>query len=162
MGADLICFIAKGPVKVNKRSQMKAVKRATKIIELAKELVRVAKKFDREEDLTDAEAKLYNDGILDPLLSGFQDQEQYSSLDEAVENLETLAGFEPNTEVSEFVRYWLTNAARDTNSRIDPDDNKQKIVVCGELSWGDAPEGEGYLKMRYGYWLDIPQSLGIR
>ena len=38
---------------------------------------------------------------------------------------------------------------RDSAVRTNPDNPKEIIICCGELSWGDEPVGAGYNALKY-------------
>lgn len=162
MGADLIVFIAKGPVKFTKANIKKAEAYAEKVIDYASGIYEALSKEDNEENLTPKEQELVDNGLSHTLMQGFNDQEQYSSAREAIRYLENIAASTAKEEVEKFVSWWTSCSGRDTSGRPDPDDKKQQIVVCGDMSWGDAPEGLGYTTMNRAYWFNIPQNLGVR
>lgn len=70
---------------------------------------------------------------------------------------EELAG-----EVEAFVKGWNDGCFRDLSRREDPDSPGRKIVVAGELSWGDEPDGLGYQMLKKAFGLNIAQSLGVK
>ena len=51
---------------------------------------------------------------------------------------------------------------RDSSFREDPDDPTQLILVAGEMSWGDTPQGGGYIALAVAFVLCLTDSLGIR
>lgn len=50
---------------------------------------------------------------------------------------------------------------RDTATRADPHDPKYRIVVAGELSWGDEPEGAGYETLKAAACIGLFEVMGI-
>jgi hypothetical protein len=44
---------------------------------------------------------------------------------------------------------------------VDPLHPRRKVVVAGELSWGDEPEGAGYQMLKKAFGLTIAQRLGV-
>ena len=64
--------------------------------------------------------------------------------------------------VQGFVDDWNKPHYRDMASRPDPDDRNRKVVVAGELSWGDEPDGAGYQLLKRAFGLGIAQSLGVK
>lgn len=154
MGADLIVFIAKGPVTFSEANRKKALRRATRIHKAANTLLALLKS-PQDEDSMIAANTLFEDELF------CEAKEQYCI--EEVEDFENYFPLkDPNALMKEFLDWWGSFDGRDTSGRPDPDDPKQQIVVCGEMSWGDIPEGYGYTMMREAYCYDIPQSLGIR
>jgi hypothetical protein len=45
---------------------------------------------------------------------------------------------------------------------MDPDNKRLKIVVCGEGTWGDSPDGQGFNIMQEAWRFDLPHMLGVR
>ena len=64
-------------------------------------------------------------------------------------------------EVREFVDFWNDGCARDLACRPDPEHPGRKVVVAGELSWGDEPDGFGYQTLKRAFGLGIAQALGV-
>jgi hypothetical protein len=158
MGADLIGFLCKGPLKIKKADIKKAEKRAADIIIFAAKVYELLKKDDKTEE----DEKFLDTCLTCTPLSGFNDQEQHDNIYDCEQYLENIAASTAKDEVNNFIAWWETGDGRDTMSRPDPDDRKQQIVFCGETTWGDAPEGLGHTTMNRAYWFDIPQNLGIR
>jgi len=63
--------------------------------------------------------------------------------------------------VREFAAAWNEGRFRDLAFRVDPDEPGRKVVVAGELSWGDEPDGLGYQMLKKAFGLGIAQRLGI-
>ena len=42
-----------------------------------------------------------------------------------------------------------TSGARDVNDRYVSNEDQRKILVAGELSWGDEPDGFGYQTLKW-------------
>ncbi len=63
--------------------------------------------------------------------------------------------------VKEFATAWNEGRFRDLSSRVDPDKPGRKVVVAGELSWGDEPDGLGYQMLKKAFGLGIAQRLGV-
>jgi len=64
-------------------------------------------------------------------------------------------------EVRDFVAAWNDGRFRDMSYRIDPLHPRRKVVVAGEMSWGDEPEGSGYQMFKKAFGLTIAQRLGV-
>lgn len=157
MGADLIGFLCKGPLKIKKADIKKAEKRAADIIIFAAKVYELLKK----EEKTPEEETFLETCLTNTPLSGFNDQEQHDDIRNCEQYLENIAASTAKEEVKNFVSWWEGGRGRDTSSRIDPDDKKKQILFCGDTSWGDSPEGLGYTTMNRAYWFDIPQNLGV-
>jgi hypothetical protein len=167
MGADLIVFILKGPTKITKASIKKAERRATEIILFASKVYEAIRTRDEALNgngraLNDEERELFRTALNNPLLAGFNAQEQHSSTEECEDMFEKMAASTAKDEVEKFVEWWESPIGRDTSFRQDPDDKRKQIVVCGDSTWGDGPNGgEGYDLVNEAYWYDIPQNLGV-
>lgn len=158
MGADLIVFIAKGPNKFQKRTVERATRHAKRVQEHSKKLVALMDKENADEQMVkDQIDELFKN----ELLNGLKGQRMSDTPDEADDYLRVMAGTDTKEFVEEFVDWWRSCSGRDTAGRSDPDNKNKKIVVCGEMSWGDTPDGYGYTTMDKAYWFDIPQALGI-
>jgi hypothetical protein len=167
MGADLIGFLVKGPVKFKKADIKKAEKEAEKIIDYARKVCTLLEKEAAIDGptLSSDEEKFLENCLKSKELSGFNGQEQHDDPHNCDSYLETIATADAAKEVADFIRWWSGEAGRecrDTDSRIDPDDKKQQIVFCGESTWGDTPDGLGYATMRQANWFNIPENLGVR
>ena len=63
------------------------------------------------------------------------------------EDLAALAESSPEAIVNNLYELWV-HGARDTSSRLDPDDKHSIIMFAGAGTWGDEPEGFGYQTLR--------------
>lgn len=186
MGADLICFIAFGPkhIRVNDRRITKVAQQVRRYLDAciaAAEGVLLGKKGvpdPRKSPVVAKRSVTLRLAIQDkPGLPTFNSIEQlrshpdYRSLIQGVLNdcdhdveaqyvfdgtLEGLA-----KEVREFVSGWNDGCFRDLAYRDDPDKSRRKVVVAGELSWGDEPDGRGYQMLKKAFGLGIAQLLGV-
>ena len=68
----------------------------------------------------------------------------------------------PSSAIRAFVAWWHCTEGRDTCSRVDTDDPRQKLVYAGEMSWGDEPEGHGYQMLKRAFAWGFAEALGIR
>jgi hypothetical protein len=64
-------------------------------------------------------------------------------------------------EVRNFVDAWNDGCFRDLSYRMDPFHPRRKVVVAGERSWGDEPDGAGYQMLKKAFALTIAQRLGV-
>jgi hypothetical protein len=175
VGADLITYIMKGPSKIEKADRTAALRAVNKFLAAGADLVaaydtveKVTEKSKGWEEITDDDVirceKVMEDllSTRDSVLADFsEDVGDDTSI--IIDNMRSLAeGFSPEEFVDEFIAWWDTGSGRDTNTRLDPDNIKQKIVVCGDMSWDGSPDGYGYTITRKAYWFGVPQALGIR
>lgn len=153
MGADLITCILIGPEKINltPKKQKEIIRSTTVFVEAAKRAV------------TDPES-----GVIDPG-SGCYYEENLSQEDkrllngEQVEHLEQAASLDPQKVLSEFLHLWKGEGFRDCDSRSVRIGRKHyQVVVAGDRSWGDEPDGDGYQTLKNACLLHIPSKLGIK
>lgn len=142
MGADLICIIAKGPRQLPETGPMIEAAIAQGL-EIQAEIAKALAAYHREQpydELWDAD--------IDP-----QYNEDYT---------QHLTDLDIPAFVAEFIEGWNLCDYRDMGSRLDPDDESQQLLVAGELSYGDEPEGGGYLLLKDAFKLGIAETLGVR
>lgn len=125
MGQDLISFILVGPTKLNANKHKAAVKRI-------------------------------NDCLKDPDFYGDDSISPDCSHNDFVEIFNSKYHGGAVELVNDFVAVW-ENGARDTNDRLvdSSDDHSKKIVVAGDSSYGDEPDGFGYQAIKWAVMFDI-------
>ena len=186
MGADLICFIALGPRKI-RLSDRKVKKVARQVREYldgciaAAEQLLMCKKnvpdpwkkpMDAKRSLTLRLISSTDDNV--PKFSSIEDLRSHPKYQDLVRNMladcdrdveaEHVFGStlkDLTREVRDFVANWNNGCFRDMSYRIDPHRSHRKVVVTGELSWGDEPEGSGYQMFKKAFGLTIAQRLGV-
>lgn len=116
MGADLCGYIMFGPKKITAKAKKEAVKFAAELV----------KKGDKKRGvLTKQGPRRY---ITIQLGSGEEDV--FSDLDE-------IKGL-----INDFVKMWNEGGYRDMMERALPDSKDEKVLVCGERTWGDGPDSD--------------------
>lgn len=153
MGADLIVHILVGPKKFPKADIKKAKEFGKLVVREAKFILRKLEK-DPEYCMS---AEEWSDSPLRPMLIW----EDYHSLQDARTIIEDLATAKPSKVIDDFVVWWLTLQGRDTAGRDNPSDHRTKIVVCGDMSWGDSPDGYGWTMVRKAGWFNLLHYLKI-
>lgn len=150
MGADLIGFLVKGPKDLrSKRDEAVAHLRrfadetASCLTALKGFLDSGEGDFDIPPAVDDAMRML---GIEDVL-----DLEWVAELDEGA----------AAAVVDNLLDAWHRKF-RDVVVREDPDDEDSAIVFAGCMSWGDEPDGSGYLAIRNALALGLGGVFGIR
>ena len=186
MGADLICYIAFGPnrIGINDRKVTKVAQQVRQYLDAciaAAEQVLLGKK-----DVPDprkgpvaakcsitlrlaVEEKVPNPSFASP--DQLRSHPEYRRLvqdvladcDHEVESEHAFIGTldELAKAVREFAMAWNEGHFRDLTFRIDPEKPGRKVVVAGELSWGDEPSGLGYQMLKKAFGLGIAQRLGV-
>lgn len=149
MGADLIVYTLVGPprLKPSKKIRKKALKAAIAKVDAAK-LLQTWADADVAGPKLIAEIKAAEKLILG---SGVETEE-----------IEDIARLDPMEVYDAFFNLW-ENGARDASARpVTLKGTKYQILVAGEMSWGDSPEGDGYLTIQNADKLGIIDALGIK
>jgi len=186
MGADLICFIALGPRKISLSDRkVKRVARQVReyldgCISAAEQLLMGQKNVpDPWKGSRDADQNVRlcpvssMDGPI-PKFGSIKDLRSHPKYQDLVRNIladcdrtveaEHVFGStlkDLTREVRDFVANWNDGQFRDMSYRLDPLRSRRKVVVAGELSWGDEPEGAGYQMFKRAFGLTIAQRLGV-
>jgi len=186
MGADLICYIAMGPRKI-RPSDRKINQVARQVREyldgciVAAERLLIGQKNvpDPRKKPIDADRSttLRLDSSMDdtiPTFRSIEDLRSHPKYQDMVRRMladsdrDVEAGYvfgsglkDLAKEVRDFVAAWNDGCFRDMSYRIDPLRSCRKVVVSGEMSWGDEPEGSGYQMFKKAFGLTIAQRLGV-
>lgn len=186
MGADLICYIAFGPDHIDiddqKVSQVAGqVRRYLDACIAAAEKVLLGKKHVPRPRQAPIQAKcsvtLYlGTGEQEPLPS-FNTLEEVRShpdyrglirrvLADCEHEAESEYVFDVSpeaiaSEVRGFVAGWNKGGFGDMAARPDPARPGRKVVVAGQMSHGDEPDGQGYQLLKKAFGLGIAQLLGV-
>jgi hypothetical protein len=137
MGADLICYMVKGPEDLDESKRDEAIQKVDKFILDVRSFLDAQEKGETTE-----EHRLY-----------FADLEEW--------DLEKIADSEAEEIVDELFAAW-NGDYRDTSHRPDPDDKNQRFVVAGEMSWGDEPSGGGYQGLKMAEKVGLFEFFGLR
>lgn len=149
MGADLIGYMCIGPKRITAAQKKAATKRAWEIFQ--------ALRAWYGDD--DGEGKRQE--ILDGLeLGGIDETYQLESLEFHRANFTVADRIHIEATVAEIVQFWNDPDSFDSVCRDISD--TEKVVFCGEMSWGDEPEGHGYQLLKMAHVLEILEQLGIR
>jgi hypothetical protein len=186
MGADLICYIAFGPRKITlgDRKANQVARQAREYLDAciaAAEQLLLGQKHvpDPRKGPIDAKRSI----TLCLASSAYDDVPRFKSTEDLRSHPEyqalvrrTLAdcgrdveaghvfGSAPEDlakEIRDFVAGWNNGGFRDLSYRVDPLHPRRKVVVAGELSWGDEPQGVGYQMLKKAFGLTIAQRLGV-
>lgn len=136
MGADQVGYLVKGPMKMQARRIVSAVR---------------ACQQQRKALLEDAGESATRDERMDAALSATG---EYFDPADIPEN--------PVKDIRAFVDWWHTLDSRDACSRTDPDNPRQKLVYAGEMSWGDEPNGAGFQMLKRAFAWGFSEALGVR
>jgi len=186
MGADLICYIALGPRKI-RLSDRKVNQVARQVREYLDGCISAAERLlmgqknvpdpwkgsrDANQSIRLCLVSSMDDTI--PKFGSIKDLRSHPKYQDMVRNMladcergvEAEHVFESTLkdlakEVRDFVAAWNDGQFRDMSYRIDPLRPRRKVVVAGELSWGDEPERSGYQMFKKAFGLTIAQRLGV-
>lgn len=130
MGADLIGCLLKGPYELPEEKRAEAIlcAKATMLI-----LRQAAQDYAAEKPFAAEAAELLEEYQIDP----DYELDGYDVDDKSIEFMAT-------TAVEDLYNVWNKNNARDMHCRTDPDDMNQLLFFCGDMSWGDSPQGYAY------------------
>ena len=186
MGADLICYIALGPRKI-RLSDRKVNQVARQVREYLDGCISAAERLlmgqknvpdpwkgsrDANQSIRLCLVSSMDDTI--PKFGSIEDLRSHPEYQDLVRR--TLAdcgrdveaghvfGSGPEDlakEVRDFVAGWNDGHFRDLSYRVDPLHPRRKVVVAGERSWGDEPQGVGYQMLKKAFGLTIAQRLGV-
>ena len=129
MGADLCVFILVGPSKIDEKllNREMALAQVRPILESVKKwavYIRALEAVDNTDNLPPVEPEGVDEAIK-------EDFDHYSAL----------LDIDPEEAVTDFFFLWNQCYYRDASCRMFGD---RQILVAGDSSWGDAPEGDGY------------------
>ena len=186
MGADLICYIAFGPkqIGINDRKANRIARQVRQYLDeciSAAEQVLLGKKNISDPRKKQLEAKRsitlhlpVEESIPIPTFASLEELRSHREYQNLVREMLADGSYEVEAEyafagtfevlvntVREFVAGWNESSFRDVSNRIDPENPRRKVVVAGELSWGDEPTGCGYQMLKKAFGLGIAQRLGV-
>jgi hypothetical protein len=146
VGADLISFILVGPAKLecNAEKEKQILDRANAILGCVKQWQAHVEEVEIDgavPDMPDTEIMFAGDT---------------SEVNDYIFLLEK----NPAEIHKDFLDLWNDGFARDASSRFIDNDSR-RILVAGELSWGDEPDGHGYQTIKAALYLGILDAYGI-
>lgn len=125
MGADLICFIVKGPKTLPEdRNPIIAA---------------VATTMRLFNGMADGEGRDPTPEEVAYLLGHPDFDVEYDLIEYSEDSIQDSA-----EKVVKRLYHWWDHGARDTVVRADPDDDQSVLLVAGDSTWGDSPGGTGY------------------
>lgn len=132
MGASLIVTICKGPAVLDVDKRQQAIEQVKKVQDALRHLQEVQ---DGDEDI-------------DPVVQRDEDLTRLSDygFEFYPEELSALVEADAENVVQDLYDTWH-GRFRDSASRSDPDDANLKIVVAGDSTWGDSPDGAAYASL---------------
>lgn len=140
MGADLIAYILVGPTKLLPSDALKQ-----SITIEASHLCAVAQEAQTAvgEQLSPEKEQL------------LQDLDSYE--------IDYLASLDPQGALRDFLKLWNEGGYRDCETRCveRPGVPTERILVAGDMSWGDEPDGAAYQAIKAALALGITDALGV-
>lgn len=149
MSATLITHTCVGPVRLskNKKLRKKAIKQAKTLIDGVIHWSRVDTDIDID-DLGEEVTRLMRK-------FGPRDFDDWAFL----------ARVDPEKAVEELFELWHGDAPNDVNRRTYMSYSpriKLRILVAGDMSWGDEPDGDGYRICKQSAFLGLFHLYGIK
>jgi hypothetical protein len=136
MGADLIGYIVVGPEKLKPTSRQLALAKR-----VAEDLLEMVSEAAESEDYAALETK-------------YASSLKYAAYGDFPEDFTCVSGLKADQVIADLFEVW-GGGGRDVMYRtlhFDHMKNKlrkpMRIVTAGELSWGDEPDGFGYVTLR--------------
>jgi len=149
MGADLIGYLLKGPRDLPEEKRAAAVECVVNALNLLNQAA-----IDHREGrgISPEAQKIVDRSLMDIdyELEDFED-ERPGAIQGRAENL-----------VTDLYAVWNGSNARDLYCRIDPDDDTQLLFFCGDMSWGDSPDGFAYETIGESHTLGLLEFFNIR
>jgi hypothetical protein len=154
MGADLIGYMCVGPKKISEAQAQAAEEKAWRIFQGLRTWWKAVETEDTNHPKPPPE--------ISDALDSAQIDESYKLelLSFGDKDIETATKNDIDALVDEIVGFWNDPGFRDTVDRWISD--TEKVIFCGEMSWGDEPSGHGYGLLKMAHVLDILDELGIR
>jgi hypothetical protein len=150
MGADLIGYMCIGPKKISKAQAQAAEEKAWQIFQGLRAWWKAVE--------TEAESPPEIERALS--LAQIDDPRELESLAFGEDkDIETATKEDIVALVDEIAGFWNDPCSRDVVDRLISD--SEKVVFCGDMSWGDEPEGYGYRMLKMAHVLDILDELCI-
>ena len=148
MGADFISYIMFGPAELDPKAVVAARGRAHNTVSVLRDFLAV---HDEDLDAMDWSP-------LFQVLPEMTDVDEYDLGHMAQMDAEDI-----NKTVDAFEAMWGGNF-RDTACRYLPNPTPggiEKVVVAGDVTWGDEPDGAGYQAMKWAELLGLMETLGV-
>ena len=185
MGADLICYVAFGPdhLDINDSRATEVARQVRRHLDAcitAAEQVLLGRKDVPNPGKAPVEAKRsitlrlpIEEKAPIPSFASLEELRGHPDYRALVQGILADCGYEVEAacvftgtlgdleEVREFAAGWNDGCFRDMTCRMDPERAGRKVVVAGELSWGDEPDGGGYQMLKKAFGLGIAQQLGV-
>ena len=148
MGADLIGDMCVGPIHIEEAQAKTAEKRAWEIVQ--------ALKVWYGDDEGEGEQPELLKGLD---LVDIDKPYHMESLDFGGADIKAATKEDIDALVGEIVGFWNDPSSRDSVDRWIS--KTEKVIFCGEMSWGDEPSGYGYRMLKMAHILNILGELGI-
>jgi hypothetical protein len=144
MGADLVGYMVVGKNSITEEMRQAAVAKA-------KATRDIAKAWDAAEEAKEDFKPPYFPETWEALCF---DTAEY------VDHIAEMTDEDCETAVNTAIGFLNDPAYRDCASRSLGND--EFVLFCGEMTWGDEPEGGGYSELKTIHELDIVAELGLR
>lgn len=157
MGADLIGYFAKGPEKlVVTKKKRRTI--SDELIALRDWLRPLMLRLDGETGDVAIET-IFTEEVMQacPAQLGPVDEDDLRK----IWGWLNVTGIQINALVDVLISNWPPTF-RDSSWMKDPDDPEQIMAFCGEMSWGDPPDGGGFEYLEQLGMLGVGTHLGIR
>jgi hypothetical protein len=169
MGADMIGYLVVGPAELDKSKE----KRQALLARAAKEkkLIDEISEILGAKELEDADYAEQLEALSEEqrtYIEGLNDSREADGWHREEENVTELLDWADEIVAPEAIEGIIDNlfalwegGARDSMSRGLPGDPSKCILMCGEPSWGDEPEGFGYQTLKMASRAELFEAYGI-
>lgn len=155
MGASLVSFIVKVPNKFADVTVAAAKAHAAKMSDLISSLNAALYEAKGDFDADSVQAKMRE---IVPLI----DLPRIGvASDDTEEIVSVLEGCDVGEHIVDDLVNLVGDAPSDIGWRSDPHNPAFYIVVAGDTTWGEEPEGEGYQTLKTGFFFGLCGMLGI-
>jgi hypothetical protein len=166
MGADLIGYMAIGPVHLDSRKIKTAKKKLKEVLDAYQQLIQSCSGKESEDvwpdDVGDFMGADFTEGWKRTrVLQSLEIDCEYAP---DVQTLEDVGITGADATIDEFVAFWHDPGYRDTaifRSKCPKCSKPVQAVFAGDTTWGSEPDSEGFKIMKRAYMTGITKFLGI-
>ena len=148
MEAELIGYLLKGPYELPEEKKSEAILCAKATMHILRQ---AAQDYAAKKPFAAEAKELLEEYQIDP----DYELDGYDVNDESIERM-------AEATVEDLYNVWNKNNARDMHCLTDPDDATQLLFFCGDMSWGNSPQGYAYETIRKSDRMGLLKFFNIR
>lgn len=155
MSVNLVGYHAIGPANLNEKKKKRAIARLhAKQAMLRSVVEKLMSPGVSGADLERAESAIYK------YLSDLWPDCDLDAFEYRHEAADYILGLDATQVVEDLFCCWHSGY-RDTSWRVFGKNNQHRTVFCGDMSWGDSPDGLGYTALHNAAALGLWEEFGI-